>query len=64
MVIDVHFPHLWCHLVTLLGLELLALLLLSVGLSHIADPGGLNEVRQLERGLLYTTLALKVLTLL
>ena len=35
-----------------------------VGLSHLADAGGLNEVWQLEGGLLNAALALQVLPLL
>ena len=47
VVVDAHLAHLGGHAVTLLGLELLAVLLLRVDLPHVADPSRLNEVRQL-----------------
>ena len=64
VVVDVHLAHLGRHLVALLGLELLAILLLRVSLSHVTDPGGLDEIGKLERGLLNAALSLQVLALL
>ena len=64
VIVDIHLSHLGGHLIPLLGLHLLPILLLLVGLAHVRNAGGLNEVRELERRLLNAALALEVLALL
>lgn len=64
LVIDVDFSHLWLHALAHLLLERLGLISLGGLLPQLADPGLLNEVRQLEGNLVDAALVLQITTLL